>query len=423
MNTQIFRQLAMIRRKLGWRQFLGFVATRVVRNLSMLMTDPGKWSARQRARSRGAVPTVADVATHYRFIRQAPAAVSTRAVAPATVNWVIPDFGVGSGGHLNIFRFVLALEQSGFTCTVVIDGTSQFASGKDARDSIRRHFVPLNAQVVIGADKMPAAEFTFATSWHTAYTVRAFADTRHRCYFVQDFEPHFYPHGSDHVFAENTYKWGLIGVTAGNWLADKLSREYGMRTHPFGFSYDKILYADDGAPRPAGDRQRVFFYARPPTARRAFELGVLVLAEVAARHPDVDIVMAGWDLSGYDIPFNVQDAGILSLEALPSLFRSCDVALVLSYSNVSLLPLELMACGCVVVSNDGPHVEWLLNEQIARLVESDVDKMAAAISELLHDGEQRERLKKAGLEFCRNTDWDREGRRVSEYLKQLSTGQ
>jgi glycosyltransferase involved in cell wall biosynthesis len=415
MIRQIVQHLAYVRRKLGWRQFLWFVAARVVRNLGMLLFSPRMFAARMRGHT-----AMLNTVKHYNFVRALPAEQSATCDIPAwTVNWVIPDFGIGSGGHLNIFRFVLALEKSGATCTIVIDGPSQFSSGAEARERIRHHFVPLNAQVVLGTENMQPAEFTFATSWHTAYPVRAFAHTRYRCYFVQDFEPYFYARGSEYVFAENTYKWGLVGITAGTWLANKLGAEYGMRTFPFQFSFDKTLYAENGSPRPADDPLRVFFYARPPTSRRAFELGVLVLAELAAKHPEVEIVMAGWDLSGYDIPFKFRDAGVLRLEDLPPLFRSCDVSLVLSYSNVSLLPLELMACGCVVVSNDGPYVEWLLNNQIAKLVESDVMSMADAICELLEDSEQRNRLKKAGLDFCRSTDWDREGRLVSEYLKQL----
>lgn len=415
MIRRVFRHLAYVRTKLSTRQFLWFVFSRVIRNLSVLFVSPRRFFARM----SGGIGKV-DVAKSYDFVRATSAVrLSSGDISLDTVNWVIPDFGVGSGGHLNIFRFVRALETAGFVCTIVIDGRSQFASGSDARQQIRRHFVELDAQVVLGVENMPPGEFTIATSWHTAYPVRAFSHTHHRCYFVQDFEPYFYARGSEYIFAENTYKWGLTGITAGTWLAEKLHGEYGMRTFPFGFSFDKQLYVDRAQPRSSDDPQRVFFYARPPTSRRAFELGILVLAEVAARHPEVEIVMAGWDLSDYEIPFRFRDAGVLKLDDLPALFRSCDVSLVLSYTNVSLLPLELMACGCVVVSNDGPFVEWLLNDEIAKLVQSDVVEMAKAICDLLDNPHERNRLKQAGLEFCRRSDWDREGRLVGEYLKQL----
>ena len=29
------------------------------------------------------------------------------------VNWIVPEFGKGSGGHINIFRFISALERRG----------------------------------------------------------------------------------------------------------------------------------------------------------------------------------------------------------------------------------------------------------------------------------------------------------------------
>ena len=36
-------------------------------------------------------------------------------------------------------------------------------------------------------------------------------------YFVQDFEPLFYPMGSDYLLAENTYRKGLYHITTGAW--------------------------------------------------------------------------------------------------------------------------------------------------------------------------------------------------------------
>ena len=48
----------------------------------------------------------------------------------------------------------------------------------------------------------------------TAYDVRNFHSTIHKCYFVQDFEPWFYASGSAASFAEETYRFGFVGITA-----------------------------------------------------------------------------------------------------------------------------------------------------------------------------------------------------------------
>ena len=328
-----------------------------------------------------------------------------------TINWVIPDFNIGSGGHLNIFRVVKKLEETGFICQINIDGDTHFHNGEDARKCIRENFFPIEAEVGIGREELRPAAATFATGWTTAYTVRDFLGSGKKYYFVQDFEPFFFAHGSDYIFAEETYRLGFKAITAGNWLAEKLAHEYGVETIPFRFSYDAGLYH----PHPRRDPhiKRVFYYARPVTPRRAFELGLLTLARVHEMNPGIEFVLAGWDLSGYQIPFPYLNAGVLPLNDLPALYSQCDVALVLSFTNVSLLPLEVMACRCAVVSNGGANVEWLLDGRVARIADSNPESLSDAIVSLFEDTESLERLKQEGLEFAQSTSWDEEVGKIS----------
>ena len=100
---------------------------------------------------------------------------------------------------------------------------------------------PAESQGYIGSDSAPTAHISIATAWHTAYDVRNFQTTRHKCYFVQDYEPWFFPAGSLATFAEETYRFGFTGITAGTWLADMLHRDFGMTTHAVS-SYDRELY-------------------------------------------------------------------------------------------------------------------------------------------------------------------------------------
>jgi len=275
---------------------------------------------------------------------------------------------------------------------------------QEAREEIRRHFFPLRSQVLLGLDELPACEFAVATGWDTAYAVRAFSGAQHKLYFVQDYEPHFYPVGSESVLAENTYRFGFFGITAGHWLANKLAREYGMSTHPVGFGVELDRYRR--LPRREPEIRRVFFYARPPTPRRAFEIGLLVLNAVWERLPDVQFVLAGWDTAGYHIPFPHLACGTVALDDLPDLYSQCDAALVLSLTNASLLPLELMASGCAVVSNRGANVEWLLNDDVVVLAESSPERLADAVCTLLQDNERRHALSQRAEVFARSQTWE-----------------
>lgn len=345
-----------------------------------------------------------DVFRHYDFALPYVLSALPGASEKSTLLWFIPDFNVGSGGHLNIFRTIWHLEQMGYRSTVVIGVPVMHQSAEEAREEIRRHFFPLRAQVLLGLSELPACEFAVATGWDTAYAVRAFTGAQHKLYFVQDYEPHFYPVGSESVLAENTYRFGFFGITAGDWLASKLAQEYGMSTHAVGFGVELDRYRR--LPRREPEIRRVFFYARPPTPRRAFEIGLLVLNAVWKRLPDVQFVLAGWDTAGYHIPFPHLACGIVALDDLPDLYSQCDAALVLSLTNASLLPLELMASGCAVVSNRGANVEWLLNEEVVVLAESSPEQLTDAVCALLQDDARRHVLSRRAEAFARGQTWD-----------------
>ncbi|MCZ8222271.1 MAG: glycosyltransferase family 4 protein [Acidovorax sp.] len=391
------------------------------------------WRVKEMVRKEGVLPAMravvrrlrqgpghyVDVFRHYDFAMPYMLSAIPGEVRAGTILWFIPDFNLGSGGHLNIFRTIWHLERMGYTSTVVIGRPVMHQNADEAREEIRQHFFPLQARVLLGLDALPPSEFAVATGWDTAYAVRAFTGARHKLYFVQDYEPYFYPVGSESVLAENTYRFGFFGITAGDWLASKLAQEYGMSTHAVGFGVELDRYRR--LPRREPEIRRVFFYARPPTPRRAFEIGLLVLNAVWKRLPDVQFVLAGWDTAGYHIPFPHLACGTVALDDLPDLYSQCDAALVLSLTNASLLPLELMASGCAVVSNHGANVEWLLNDDVVVLAESSPEKLADAVCTLLQDNEWRHALSQRAEAFARSQTWEAVARDFEAGLKLART--
>ena len=343
-------------------------------------------------------------------------------LTPKTINWFLPPVGKGSGGHLNIFRFIKNLEDLGYENRIIIVDEPLPISAKIAKQEIEEWFFPLKAEVYVGATSdVPATYFAIATSWQTAYFVRRFQSCIQKCYFVQDYEPWFYPAGTDALLAEDTYRFGFYGLTAGDWLAQKLKTDFGMDAYAVGFSYDRDLYRPShNKPIKSDHYTRVLFYARPPTARRAFELGMLVLREVCRQRNDVRVVLAGWDLSQYEIPFPYEHAGLVGLNDLAELYGICDVSLVLSCTNLSLLPLELMACGVPVVSNKAPHTEWLLSDENAMLAESNIQSLTQAVLRVIESPDLANRLREAGLAFAESTSWEQEAGKLAAQLNYLS---
>jgi len=334
------------------------------------------------------------------------------------LNWVIPEMGKGSGGHTTIFRMMSHLENMGFHSRVYIYRSPNYKDNESVVEFVRKYSPLLDHRVELFWDVslMTYAHATFATSWETAYYVRRYHNTTAKCYFVQDFEPYFFPTGSYYHLAENTYKFGMYGITAGDWLKDKLEKEYGMWTRSFGFSYDKSVYEPK---EKAGISKKIFFYARPYTARRDFEIGLLALNKVCQEMKDTTVVFAGEQLKQYVIPFKHEDHGIVSVNELAKFYQECDMCVVMSGTNLSLLPLEVMGSNSVAVCSRGENSSWLVNEENAVMVNYDPVEIADTILEYYRQPEKLEEIRKKGVQFAKDTSWEKEATKIKAALHEI----
>ena len=274
------------------------------------------------------------------------------------VGWVLSPISVGSGGQHTIARFAKSLQERGHNVTFFIYESIAQQPADYSYQLLKEHFdIDVKCVPVKDIERVEL-DVLFATGWETAYPVFNMKTNAHKMYFVQDYEPLFYGMGSKSVLAENTYRFGFYGVTAGRWLTKKVG-EFGMPADYFDFGADLDIYKPKAnTPK----KKQICFYGRPVTERRAFEIGVLALAKFHRMHPDYKIVFFGWDVSDYDIPFPYENRGIVSPTQLADIYHESQACLVLSLTNASLLPLELLAAGCVPVMNDGDNNRMVIGE-------------------------------------------------------------
>jgi len=311
-----------------------------------------------------------------------------------TFAWIIPPPGKGSGGHINIFRFIQSLEKAGYDCTIYIYNSGESTGIKQAQEIINESYPAVRARLISIDKDNSISEHTafFATSWETAYVLQSFEFPCKKFYFVQDFEPYFYPKGSFYALAENTYKMGFSAVTAGRWLSKKLEREYGMTADYYDFGYDQDLYRLTNY---NDERNEVLFYVRPYTERRGFEMGIIALRMFHEKHPDVTINLAGWDVSDYDLGFPYNNLKTLKPSELPELYNRCAAALVLSYTNMSLLPIELLACGTVPVINNDENNRIVDQDSYFAYCNNTPVEIAEVLSSTLTASKSKDYAKKA----------------------------
>jgi O-antigen biosynthesis protein len=321
------------------------------------------------------------------------------------IAWLIPPFRRGSGGHMTIFTIADELERRGHTCSIwVHDPTRMMYGGAaSAHRELNEHFTPLKAGVFWGFDDWHGADVAFATGWQTAYPLWTLAECKLKAYLVQDYEPDFYGASAERLWAEETYRMGYACVAASRWLAVLLSERYGATADVFELGVDLDTYRVIDVSR-RGDT--IVYYARPATPRRATEMGLLALDELVRRRPGTRIVLFG-DTKPPKVPFPHEFAGVLDAPTLARLYNEATAGLVISLTNYSRMPKEMMACGLPVLDVNHPSVvsAFAAGEPVIELAEMNFVSIADRLESLLADDARRERLARAGREFVQGMTW------------------
>lgn len=339
------------------------------------------------------------------FVPPIPAIVPGQ---PLIANWVTTPPSPGSGGHTTLFRIIRYLEAHGYQNRVYFYDV--YGGDHEYYASIVRNYYGFHGPIASVDAGMQDAHIVMATGWPTAYAVFNSRCAGKRFYFVQDFEPYFFPAGDTSALAETTYRMGFHGINIGQCFADKLRTEFGMTVDTFRYGCDVSRYRRD----PQSPRTGIVFYARRESARRGFELGLMTLEAFAARRPDIDIHIYGDKLGR--LPFSFIDHGHVTPATLNHIYNRCYAGLSLSFTNVSLVALEMLSAGCIPVVNDTPHVRTDLANDFVRYAQPYPQALAAQLEAVVATSDFPS-LSTAAAASVRSITWDEAGATVDTLLR------
>jgi glycosyltransferase involved in cell wall biosynthesis len=340
-----------------------------------------------------------------------------RPPGPLTLAWVVPPWGIGSGGHAVIFRLIADLERRGHRCAIfVFDPLQQNPhQGHMLREQICEHFTPIEAQVFRGVDDFDSADVAIATNWWTAYPVRDLPGCREKVYFVQDHEPQFVPTSAETLWAEETYRMGYRAIAYTPWLAGLLRDRYGLEVEEIACGTDIETYMYGGSEE--REPGLIVVYARRETARRAVELAFAGLASLFERRTGQRVVFYGSSLP-ITAPFPAENIGVVSPRKLAALYRQASVGVVLSMTNLSLVTQEMMASGLPIIELDGENVTSVLGQsgELAMLAEPRPDAIAEALATVLDDPSASAAMSSRASAFVQSRTWERAGGELEQAL-------
>lgn len=332
---------------------------------------------------------------------------------PMRVGWLCTPPAAGSGGHTTMFRMVRALEEAGHECHVIL--YDRHGGDTEAQaDVIRAAWPWVAARVRSVQDGLGGLDVVVATGWESAHVLASRSEAVvHRAYFIQDYEPLFYPRGTDHALAEDTYRFGFANIALGRMVHHHLA-ELGVpsREVVFGRDIDAYTCVNDGA------RSGVVFYARPGMPRRGYRLGLLALERFHQRRPDQEIHLFGADVGDLSFPAVVH--GTVPPRRLNELYNQCAAGLVLSFTNISLVADEMLAAGCVPVVNDSPDTRADFDGAHAVWARPTPFSLAVALDRAVSESTPARAC--AAAAGVQSNNWPATGREVVTILEDLFHG-
>jgi glycosyltransferase involved in cell wall biosynthesis len=307
------------------------------------------------------------------------------------IAFIVPAPFPGSGGQRVTYRIIRDLRDAGNVLSVYVIDTADTAATL-RRKASKLYYDMADVDFIRYAGAFARHDICFATFWKTAWALDVHRDAVSRpCYLVQDYEPLFYPMGSDYVLAGGTYRLGFMHVCLGPWCAGMLRRRHNVDASFVPFPLDTSVYNVDFAKR--SNSGRLLFFARPEMEHRCFQIGCEALRHFAELAPDVEITFFGSQhVSRRDVPFAHRNLGLVRDPAeLAELYRSAGLGLAFSPTNPSLVGYEMLACGCPVadLSMEDALDKYGGAENNVFLLDSVPRRMGIQLSEIWNNPEER----------------------------------
>lgn len=301
---------------------------------------------------------------------------------PLTIGWVCSPPAAGSGGHTTLFRMVEAMEERGHECVVLLDDRGPDDTARH-EPVVRRGWPGMKARIASATGDLANFDAIVASAWASAHVVASRSTgAARRYYFIQDYEPYFYPRGYLYSLAESTYRFGFDNIALGEMVAHELRTQSGVEPEivvPFGCDRDvyRLLPRPEGAPARTG----VVYYAKQSVDRRGYALAKASLERFHDLCPDQPIHVIGDEVRGWRAP--IVNHGSMRPADLNALYNETIAGLAMSFTNVSLVPGELLAAGSVPVLNESADARRDMEAAGAVWAEPTPEALARALADVV----------------------------------------
>lgn len=287
-----------------------------------------------------------------------------------TIAFIIPGIKAFSGGHTSILRLGTYMVSFGYHVSYI---TYDQSTADYMRENARKNLNYFKGEIIARNDIGSIYDIGIGTDFLSCYHLNVWQKKfKYKMYFVQDFEPAFFPEGDMYFLALNTYKMGLHIISLGEWNQKRIKekcetakidtisfpfepKQYNMCHKPIMFK-KKIVFA-------------IFFKLEEKRAPILILQSLKLLEKTLYNNGyETEFLFFGMD-NKIKMPFG-KNIGKLNHEELMNLYRNVDFGVVASYTNVSLVPYEMTTQGLPVIEfKDGSAIQFFGDDSLI-MVES-----------------------------------------------------
>lgn len=138
----------------------------------------------------------------------------------SSVVFVIPGIGTHEGGITSILRLGVFISKEGYEVSYL---SYSDQSKSDMELLARKNINEFNSKIYSWNERNRVnADVLIATNWRSVYYSANLSG--YKMYFVQDYEPYFYPKGDYELLARITYELGYHIVSLGSWNIEHIKK-------------------------------------------------------------------------------------------------------------------------------------------------------------------------------------------------------
>ncbi len=334
------------------------------------------------------------------------------------ITFVIERMAKYNGGQTSILRLGTELSKLGYqvgyivykpqTKSDMIECAGCNLSNYQGEMYTNKYLDKLNSDIVI------------ASSWDTVSFTKKMKG--YKMYFLQDYEPYFYPFGELFLLANKTYEQGLHMVSLGPWNKEMVEKNC-RATSPVDyieFPYEKREYPSchrDYAAY-AGKKDFILAVYLKYYGKRLPCITQYLLRQVKEEFKK-DGIFLQIKYFGEDKSFRCdagENLGMLSKKELLALYKKADFGMVASMSNISLVPYEMLATGLPLIEFEDGTFPYFFPEGSAILTSLSYMDLYGKMKEVIKKPGLLEEMHNTAEGYLESLSWQKSAKQFSDIL-------